>query len=240
MPRFFVEDLNSDDVFLRGEEAAHLSRSLRMRPGDNVVLCDGRGTDAEAVIRTVADREVLLQVLSRAPSQTEPRLSVTLFQALPKSDKLETIVQKATELGVAAVQPFLSRYCVSRPKDFDKKALRLSKIAAEAAKQSGRGRIPDILPLTDIAGICGRMPEFDTVILCYEKAELPLREPLLTIKEAESAALIVGSEGGFSQEEAARLVSAGARACLLGPRILRCETAPVAALSALMFAAGEM
>ena len=239
MPRFFVDSLSDDDIILRGEEAAHLSRSLRMREGDAVTLCDGDGLDAEAVIRHIADREVTLHILSRAPSLTEPRLAVALFQALPKFDKLETIIQKATEIGVHEIRPFLSRYCVSRPKDFDKKLGRLRKISAEAAKQSGRGRVPEVQPLLDFADLCCIMSNYDAAILCYEGATTPLAEALVGIHGWSRIALIIGSEGGFSAEEAASLQATGALSCSLGPRILRCETAPVAALSAILFAAGE-
>lgn len=237
MPRFFVDAL--DDIMrLTGESAVHISRSLRMRAGDELTLCDGLGTDAQAVINEITPDSVTLEIISRTPSKSEPSVSVTLFQALPKSDKLEFIIQKATELGAVAIQPFLSRYCVSRPKDFSKKLDRLSKIASEAAKQSGRGRIPEVLDLIDISGIVAS--GFDLTIFCYEKATRPLSDALRDISSVKSVAVIIGSEGGFSDDEAAVLENAGALPCSLGNRILRCETAPIAALSAIMFASGNM
>jgi 16S rRNA (uracil1498-N3)-methyltransferase len=239
MPRFFVDSL-PDSLLLTGESARHAARSLRMRAGDSLMLCDGAGTDAEAVIEQIDDAGLHLRILRRFASATEPELQVTLFQALPKSDKLEHIIQKTTELGVTAIQPFLSRYCVSRPAEFDKKLPRFAKIATEAAKQSGRGRIPAVLPLIKLPDIPDRMQNFDAVLLCYERAEQPLSQVLKALPVCRRVAVIVGSEGGFAPEEADCLTAAGAYSCLMGPRILRCETAPVAALSALMLWAEEM
>lgn len=241
MPRFFVDSLSEgDSLLLTGETARHISRSLRMKAGDELILCDGAGTDADGLIEDVGDGGVLLRIMRRYPSATEPGLRVTLFQALPKSDKLEQIVKQSTELGVSAIQPFLSRYCVSRPSDFDKKLPRYNKIAAEAAKQSGRGLIPAVLPLINIEDIPPLIQSFDMALLCYEKAGRPISGALKGLAGTRSLALIIGSEGGFSEDEAQRLTAAGALSCLMGPRILRCETAPIAALAAIMLLAGEM
>ena len=149
MPRFFLPDLSGDTVAIAGEEGRHIAGSLRCRPGDSLELCDGRGTDADAVIRDIAGGTVTAEITARRPSRSELPCRVTLYQALPKGDKLELIVQKAVELGVFAVVPVLASRCVSRPdrRGMDKKRERLERIAREAAGQSGRGMVPAVEPL---------------------------------------------------------------------------------------------
>lgn len=233
MPRFFVESLEADTVLLSGEDGRHIARSLRCQPGETLELCDGRCTDADAVIREIAGDTVTVEVLARRPSRSELPCRVTLYQALPKGDKLVFIVQKAVELGAAAIVPVLTSRCISRPdsKGMSKKRERLEKIACEAAGQSGRGILPEVRPLLPFREAVAEMVKSPCPILFYERAEGPLG-PLLALRPPEIA-LMVGAEGGFSPQEAAEAAEAGLCLCTMGPRILRCETAPLYALSAI-------
>ena len=235
MPKFFVPDLSEETVFLTGEDARHVGRALRCRVGEELTLCDGRGIDARCRILAIGSETVELRVEEKAVSLAEPPVFVTLYQSLPKGEKLDLIVQKAVELGVGAIVPVLTRYCVSRPekKAMEKKRERLQKIALEAAKQSGRGRVPEVLPGMDFSGALASMARDPVGVFFYEKAQGPLGQVL---EEKPSAlSMMVGPEGGFSPEEAQAAQAAGLSLCTMGPRILRCETAPLYALSAVMY-----
>lgn len=241
MPRFFVDSVEGDFVEITGEDARHIALSLRMKNGEHLVLCDGKGREAEAIIREAFPESVVLDITERRDSAAEPHTEVILYQALPKFDKLEYIIQKSVELGVTKIVPVLSSRCISRPdeKTMKKKLERLRKIADEAAKQSGRGKLPEVGELLSFKNAVLEMSKAETPIFFFERADYPLRE-IMEKRTGGTIAMMVGSEGGFSDEEAAYAKEHGAMVASLGPRILRCETAPVAALSAIMFAAGEM
>lgn len=181
----------------------------------------------------------MLEVLDRTPSNAEPPLKVTLFVAYPKLDKLETIIQKGVELGASAIQPFTSRYCVAQSKKEEQKLERRRRIALEAAKQCGRGAVPDVEAPVDFTALPGLLAGYDRAILLYEGGGVPLRTALEGVPENGRLALITGSEGGFAPEEAEALCKAGAVQVGLGPRILRCETAPTAVLAAVMALTGN-
>lgn len=241
MPRFFVETIEEDTVEITGEDARHIALSLRMKNGEALVICDGNGKEAEAVIREAYPESVILDVKERRASFAEPKTRVVLYQALPKFDKLEYIVQKSVELGVSEIVPVLTSRCISRPdeKTMKKKRERLQKIADEAAKQSGRGVLPKVGELINYKNAIAQMAKEGTPILFFEHAKYPLSE--IMEKHGEGTiSVMVGSEGGFSDEEAEFAEKSGAFIASLGPRILRCETAPVAAISAIMYASGEM
>lgn len=232
MSRFFSDSLVSP-VVLRGEDVKHMFSVLRLRPGDSVTLCDGRGHECEAVLSAITKDAATLQAGAVRDSGSEPEHKVTLFQCLPKTGKMETVIQKGTELGLFSLRPTVSERCVALPgKDFEKKRERYQKVAEEAAKQSRRGIIPEILPAVKLTEI--DFSAFDTVLLAYEE------EHTVSLKQAlgsagKSIALIVGPEGGFSEEEAAMLCQKGAVSVSLGPRILRTETAGPAVLAQILF-----
>ncbi|MBR4626537.1 MAG: 16S rRNA (uracil(1498)-N(3))-methyltransferase [Ruminococcus sp.] len=240
MPRFFVETIDENDISLSGSDAHHIGFSLRMRAGEPVTVCCD-GVDYNCVIRSITGEQVFLDLMDKHRCAAEPDISVTLFQAVPKLDKLEYIIQKSVELGVSRIVPVLTRRCISRPdeKDFAKKLPRLQKIAAEAAKQSGRGIIPEVTPIVSFRQSLSMMKELGSNILLYEeKGGVPFGDAVRP--GAGSVGLIIGSEGGFDREEAAAAVEAGAVQVWLGNRILRCETAPITALSILMFLTNNM
>ncbi len=235
--RYFASEFTESTAALTGPDAHHLGKVMRARPGDEVILCDGAGFDYTAAVAAVTPDRVEFRLLEKRPSDAEPSVEVTLFAGYPKQDKLEFIVQKAVELGAARIVPFFSRFCVAAPKKEDQKNARYARIAAEAAKQAGRGVIPAVeLPL-DIKDLPARFSEFDLVLFFYEGGGESLRT---LVKNQKRIALITGAEGGFSPEEAEKLVAAGAVPVGLGPRILRCETAPVAGLAAVMTLAGQL
>lgn len=241
MPRFFVDSVEADFAEITGEDARHIALSLRMKNGEQLVLCDGKGREAKAVIREAFPESVVLDITERRNSIAEPETEVVLYQALPKFDKLEYIIQKSVELGVSKIVPVLTSRCISRPdeKTMKKKLERLRKIADEAAKQSGRGKLPEVGEMLSFKNAVLEMEKAETPIFFFEHAEYPLRE-IMEKRNGGKIAMMVGCEGGFSDDEAKFAAEHGALIASLGPRILRCETAPVAALSAIMYAAGEM
>lgn len=243
--RYFAARIEGDTAFLEGADANHLARVLRARPGDEVILCDGAGTDCDAVVESADPDTVQLRITARRPCAAEPPFAVTVFAGYPKQDKLETIIQKSVELGAACITPFFSRFCVAAPKNEDKKNVRYARIAAEAAKQCGRGILPDVaLPLPNFGAVCRTFSQYDLVLFCYECGGAPLRQLLAQAPDTAGRplrlAIVTGAEGGFAPEEAEAATAAGAKAVGLGPRILRCETAPLAVLAAVMTLTGNL
>lgn len=241
MPRFFVNHTPAvgDTAFLEGGDARHVAGALRMTVGETLVLCDGQGTDCGCTILEVEKERVTLRVDTVTPTVAEPTLAVTLYMGLPKGDKMELIIQKCVELGVAAIVPVaMSRSIVKLDgKDAAKKQLRWQKIADEAAGQSGRGILPQVeTPLTWKQALA-RL-ERENTLLCYEGGGAPIGTLVSPADRAVS--LVIGPEGGFDPSEVAAVTAAGGRIATLGPRILRCETAPIAALAVLMEKSGNM
>ena len=238
LPRFFCENINETEAVLTGEEARHLVRVLRLGPGDDVTLCDGRGTDYACKILSVGDT-VTFSVEGKTQNAAEPNVEITLYQCLPKGDKFEFIIQKAVELGVTRIVPVQSRYCVAKiaPADFQKKRERFQKISVSAAKQSGRGIIPEISHILSYRQAVEELAS-QQGILCYEGGGASVGS--LVDGENRRLAVMIGSEGGFSEEEVALAVEKGVRLATLGPRILRCETAPLVALTLLLYETGNM
>ena len=240
MPRFFTNEIDENNIVLSGSDANHIGRSLRMRVGEEITVCCA-GVDYVCDISSITPDSVYLQLREKHLCAAEPTVRVTLFQAVPKLDKLEFIIQKCVELGVAEVVPVLTRRCISRPdeRDFAKKLPRLRKISEEAAKQSGRGIIPEISPIVGYKQALEMMSALDRSLILYEEqGGKSFGEAQLS--GAKTIGLLIGSEGGFDREEAEAAVSAGAEQIWLGKRILRCETAPITALSILMFLTNNM
>lgn len=231
MPRFF-EMVNGDRVVMSEENAAHMIKSLRMKVGEAVTLCDGK-YDYGCIISAVGNG-VECQVISKTPNATEPAVEVTLYQCVPKGDKLESVVQKAVELGAHRIVPVLSDRCVSRPdeKSAAKKAARYNKIALEACKQCGRGKIVGVSPMIGFSQAVEQIHSHDCALFFYEGGGEKLNAGLTD--GCKSIAVFIGPEGGFEEHEVAAAKAAGAKICSLGPRILRTETAPLAAICAVM------
>lgn len=235
---YFADEFTPALARITGQSAHHLARVLRVRVGDTLPLADGQGQLYSAQVTSLSPACVELAPGPGRPAP-EPAAKITLFAACPKQDKLEWIIQKAVELGAAGVVPFYSRYCVAAPKNEEAKRARRARIAREAAEQAGRGIIPPVEVPLSFAEVCARLAGFDAALLCYEGGGAPLRQ-LAPPLAGRRVALITGAEGGFAPEEAAALTAAGAAAVGLGPRILRCETAPLAALAALLTLTGDL
>lgn len=241
MPRFFEDSFCPECPVLKGSHARHIGFSLRMRPHEKLTV-NSCGTDYDCEITEITPDEIRLQILSQAPCSTEPTVRVTLFQALPKADKLEQIIQKAVELGVSEIVPVITHRCISRPSagDFSKKLPRLQKIAQAAAQQSGRGVIPPVAPLHTLEQAAQRMADLEVPLVLYENAATGSVSFAEVRADAKEYGVCIGSEGGFDPEEIAMLTARGVQPVWLGSRILRCETAPLTALSVLMFRTGNL
>jgi 16S rRNA (uracil1498-N3)-methyltransferase len=242
MPRFFVPspqlDLASGKVTLLGDDAHHIARSLRMAVGDTVTVCDMHGTTNTCRLTHIRDDEVEAEIVSSVASDTEPPCRIHLYMAYPKGDKLETVIQKAVELGASRITPFESERCVKRPapEKADRISERLNRIASEAAKQCGRGVLPTVEKPLTFAQMLEEAGEADLPLFCYEgDGTRSLRALIGGLTCPSSISVVVGSEGGFSQKEADAARARGLRMVSLGRRILRCETAPAYVLSALSF-----
>ena len=239
--RFFVtpEELLEDNLALTGENAQH-ARVLRLKTGEEVMVCDGEGRECLCRIENCGS-EYTLEVLSRQESASEAAIQVSVYMAFPKADKLEHVIQKATELGAYEIVAFPSGRCVSKPdeKSLKKKMDRWQKIATSAAEQSGRGVSPQVLVLSSYGEALKRAGEAELSILFYENERATTLRMALEENTVRTVSLLTGPEGGLEPKEVEMAKDAGLRICTLGSRILRCETAPLCALSAVMYATGE-
>lgn len=240
--RFFVsaEEMNDNLIVLTGENAAH-AKVLRLKNGEEVLVCDGCGKECNCTVIEVSAGQITLEVSDRHESASEPAIKASIYMAFPKADKLEHVIQKATELGVYEIVAFPSSRCVSKPdeKSLKKKLERWQKIAASAAEQSGRGQIPEVIVLKSYAEALQRATCSDLAILFYENERATTLRMALEEKPFKTISLISGPEGGLEAWEVEKAKDAGFQICTLGSRILRCETAPLCALSAVMYATGE-
>ena len=242
MARFFVEpqDMQGDIIVLTGENAQH-AKVLRLKQGEQVLVCDGAGFECVCAVEHVSNQEVELSVVERRAATSEAAVRVSLYLGFPKSDKLEHVIQKATELGADEIVAFPASRSVSRPdeKSLKKKLERWQKIAASAAEQSGRGRIPEVLVLDSYKAALERAAKADKALMFYENERATTLRMALESGDFKSISLMTGPEGGIEEKEVQQALDAGLQVCTLGSRILRCETAPLCALSAVMYAAGE-
>lgn len=243
LPRFFLPpgSICGDFLTLDTENAAH-ARVLRLKAGDRVLVCEGVGTDYYCTICDISSQRVQLVIDKAEPSKTEPPIRCSVYMAYAKADKLEHVIQKATELGAYEIVAFPSSRCVMRLSEADvqKKLPRWQKIAASAAAQSGRGRIPQVLAMPSFSAAVQRAKGCELALFPYENERaLSLRRAIGDVP-AQTVSIMTGPEGGFSEDEVSLAQQAKQRICTLGPRILRCETAPLCALSAVMYAAGAL
>lgn len=242
MVRFFVtkEEWSETTIILSGENAAH-AKVLRLKIGEEVLVCDGDGKECLCEVIECNGNEYDLRVLSVRDSASEPGVKVSIFMALPKSDKLEHVIQKATELGACEIVTFPTARCVSRPDDkgLKKKLERWQKIAVSAAEQSGRGRIPKVTVLSSYKEALLLASQAEKAIVFYENEHATTLHQALSEGECHTVSLLSGPEGGFEETEIEQARQMGMQVCTLGRRILRCETAPLCGLSAVMYHSGE-
>lgn len=242
MTRFFVppEELDTSFMVLTGENAAH-AKVLRLKNGEQVMVCDGQGAECICTVSDVSAGQISLVVNAVQKSSSEPSVKVSIYMAFPKSDKLEHVIQKATELGAYEIVAFPSARCISRPdeKSLQKKKERWQKIAASASEQSGRGHIPEVITLGSYSEAISRAIQADKSILFYENEHATTLRMALETSVYHTVSLLTGPEGGLEDSEVEKARQAGMEVCTLGNRILRCETAPLCALSAVMYHTGE-
>lgn len=250
MHRFFVEPsrIRKDEIEIAGGDVNHIRNVLRMREGEELLVCDGYGNEYICRIRAYTEDAVSAHILRRCRVESELPCRITLFQCLPKGDKMELIIQKAVELGASDIVPVASKRCVVRldaGKEISKRK-RWQAVAEGAAKQSGRALIPPVLPMKSFREALELAKELDVCLIPYECAQELLKdgpgspmeqtkEILKGIRPGHTIGIFIGPEGGFEREEAELAVKAGAKPVSLGKRILRTETAGLCMLSVLMF-----
>ena len=241
MANFYIEktDITENIATISGEEAQHISRVLRMKKGDEVTLCDGEGMFYEAVLSDFSDKMVTAEITSSRRAETEPNVQVTVFQGVPKNPKLETIIQKLTEIGAVRLVPVDTKRAVAKL-DKENKVDRLRKIAREAAKQSKRGIVPEVLSPVSFKEAVKMAAEADLALIPYEEEREMSLKKALQGKTPKTVSVMIGPEGGFDSEEIRLAMESGITSVTLGKRILRTETAPIAVCSAILYELGEM
>lgn len=243
MPKFFVDkkQITEDTIIIIGENAHHISRSLRMAPGEKITVSDMQGYDYDCVLEAFTDATVNAKILTKYRSEAEPEIRVHLYQALPKGDKLDLIIQKSVECGAYDITPFESTNCVVKIKgDAEAKKIdRRNKIALEAAKQCGRGIIPKVNPSIAFSEMLKSASLSDVVLFCYEgDGTLPMAHALRRIrteKNIKDISIIIGSEGGFTPNEVLEAEKHSFIKIGLGKRILRAETAAIMSLACIVY-----
>lgn len=243
MPKFFIAGTNikGGTAIMKGRDAEH-AHVLRIRPGDDVIICDGEGTDYKCRVVLAEKEELQAEVVEIIPCKAEPTVDVTLLCGMAKgAEKAEYIIQKGVEAGASSIQFFSSKYCVAKPGDVEKKLERWQRIAEEAAKQSGRGIIPKVGYAGELVDVFNTVLQKDLKLFMYEAGEREaFNEVLDANKGIRTAAIVTGPEGGFAEFEADLAKAVGMHVCSMGNRILRCETAPLVALTAVMYATGNL
>ncbi|MBJ6363094.1 RsmE family RNA methyltransferase [Paenibacillus sp. GCM10012307] len=254
MQRYFIapEQFGQHTVTITGDDAHHLLKVMRMKAGDEIVVCDGLGRSVHACLTTLVAGTAEADIIAEIGRGGEPLWKVTVAQSLPKGDKLETVIQKCTEIGAAAFVPFQSLRSIVQydGKKEEKRQQRWAKIAKEAAEQSHRSIIPDVSQVMSWKQLLLRMADYDLVLFCYEKEGAAsgggIADVLASFRHTHDSGreaailLVVGPEGGFTAQEADEALASGAKLAGLGPRILRTETAAMVGLTCLMYESKEM
>lgn len=241
MFRFYVDEtaICGDLVVIEGSDVNHIRNVLRMKQGDRVIVNSGLGTDYYCIIREVFSEQIELQIESSKPCNAELPVKLVLFQALPKLDKMELIIQKAVELGAYEIVPVVTKRCVVKldEKKSEKKLARWQSIAEAAAKQSARGIIPQVRQPLKFKEAVKYAGDLEYLMIPFEHAEgmVYSRQIMKEAAKTKSVGIFIGPEGGFEDEEIEYAKEAGARVISLGNRILRTETAGITVLSILMF-----
>ena len=244
MPRFFIAASNifGGVAYINGKDTEHI-RALRIKRGEEFIMCDGAGTDYSCRLIDFSPEGAQVEIIDKSPSSSEPTVNCSVFIAFSKSDRLETAVQKSVELGAYEIVLFQSHRCVSKPEGgaLIKKVDRLQKIAEEAAKQAGRGIIPKVKTVAGFREAIDLAASAQVPLFCYEdEQKLGIREAIETRPDAKTFSVVTGPEGGFEKTESEYAMERGMLSVSMGPRILRCETAPMCALSAVMLLTGNM
>ena len=243
MPKFFVdkEQIKDKEIIILGQDVKHISKVLRAQVGDELQIGNGQtGENFLCKIQKISENEVICDIIEKIEKTVDSNIKITVFQGLPKSDKMELIIQKSVELGAFDITPTEMKRCVSKldEKDKVKKIQRWQKIAESAAKQSGRDYIPQINNVINIAEVCKIIDNYDIILVSYEQERSnTLKQQLYQLKDKENLkiGIIIGPEGGLEKEEVDKLEQSGAKIITLGKRILRTETAALNILSIIMY-----
>ncbi|KHF41909.1 16S rRNA (uracil(1498)-N(3))-methyltransferase [Halalkalibacter okhensis] len=244
MQRYFVkkEQMTDTAVQIIGDDVKHISKVMRMDVGDEVICSDNDSRTVKCRLSNLSDTEINADITETLEPKTELPVQVTIAQGLPKGDKLDLIIQKGTELGAFAFLPFAAARSIVKwdHKKASKKIERLEKIAKEAAEQSYRERIPEVLPVHSFSQLKQELPSFDLIILAYEESakqgeQAQLAQQLTTVAPGQKILVIIGPEGGITEEEVDQLTKQGVIVCGFGPRILRTETASLYVLAAISY-----
>ena len=237
MYNFFVErdQFYNHTVDIKNENFNHIKNVLRMKIDDELIVsCKETGNSFLCTISEIGDNKIVCKIIEERES-TEPKVEVTLFQGIPKSDKMELIIQKTVEVGINKIYPVEMKFCIGKIKD-NKKITRWQTISEAAAKQSKRNIIPTIENPISFKEMAEVLKEYDLALVAYENEEKTnIKEVLQQNPDAKKIAIIIGPEGGISKEEVESLVSNGSKEVSLGKRILRTETASISMLSMIMY-----
>lgn len=246
MPKFFVDDtcIFENKICIVGDDVNHIKNVLRLKPGNNIIVSNGKDKEFEVKITGIRDKVVETEIIRQIYQNVEPSIDITLIQGLPKSDKLELIIQKAVEIGVKKIIPIITeRVIVKLDKEkLQPKVERWQKIAEQAAKQSGRNIIPEVSKPVNYKEFLKIIQNYELAILLYEKElKLTLRKVLMEIEsKPKSVAIFVGPEGGFSEKEIELAKQYHIQLVSLGPRILRTETAGLVSAGIVLYQFGEL
>ena len=242
MRRFFISEPLADIITITGEDAHHITHVLRYKVGQFLIVVDGDGKIAKTEIMDITAHTVVVKIIECLEENTEAPIEVTLAQCLPKSDKMDFIVQKAVELGVRTICPLISENCVVKYDNAKKEARqkKWQKVANEAAKQCGRTILPTVESITLLKDLFLKVEPNVEILMCYEGQADSSLKTLLETTVASKFLIIIGPEGGFSPAEAQFCKDSGAKVVTMGPRILRTETASLAAVSLVMYQNGDL
>lgn len=245
MPKFFItqNQIENEKITIIGKDVNHIKNVLRQKNGDEIIICDNTTEqDYKCKIEKIEEEKILCEIQEKIENNSESNVKITIFQGLPKSDKMELVIQKSVELGVYDITPIEMKRCVVKlnEKDKAKKIERWQKIAEVAAKQSGRNQIPKINDIIPVKNICKLTEKYDLILVAYEKEENTtlkqvLKEMKQENKENLKIAVVIGPEGGIEEKEIEMLQQSGAKIITLGRRILRTETVALNMLSIILY-----
>ncbi|KNY26791.1 16S rRNA (uracil(1498)-N(3))-methyltransferase [Pseudobacteroides cellulosolvens] len=245
MPRFFVKDeeIQNENITISGEDFNHIKNVLRLRQGDSLVISDGNCTDYDVVIDSYESSYVVTRIVGKYKNNNESDIDITLFQGIPKSDKMDMIIQKSVEMGVKRIVPVLTERTVVKinsEKDSKNKITRWQRIAQEASKQCNRGIMPTVENPVTFYEAVAKLKRADLSLIPYEKESGNKLKSVIKGNDAKTISVMIGPEGGFSNSEVDLAVENGFVPVTLGPRILRTETAGLSVLSIIMYELGDL
>lgn len=245
MHKFFIDKsaIFGDAVQIEGEDVNHISKVLRLRKGENIQVCDGNRHEYICMIESIEKKLVTCRIIESFDNLTEAPIEITLFQGIPKSQKMDLIVQKCVEIGVVKIQPVITERVVVKTdgKDLSSKIERWNRIAVEASKQSNRGILPVVEEPVSFDEAIVKLKEFDAAVIPYENEKTTgMKEYFKNKREIKSIGILIGPEGGFEESEIELCMKNNIMPVTLGPRILRTETAGFVASTIVLYEIGDM